>query len=73
MLGPLTTPSIGPPTVAWSTIFAYTATPGNLAYSGWARSAQPTFAFAVTSVSADAAAVVTITAHGLSTDNTVVI
>ena len=42
-------------------------------YAGQARSIQPKFAYTVTSVSKAAAAVVTITAHGLQSDNPVVI
>lgn len=51
---------------------AYDAS-SNLIFHALARSFQPTYTFTVTSVSKASPAVVTITAHGLQTDNLVTI
>lgn len=67
-----TSPSIGPPLSAWTSIAAYDATPGNLVYSGLARSRQNPFTYTVTTLTAANPGVVTTSAaHGLASDNTV--
>lgn len=63
-------PSIGPPVIAWTPINDYSAIPGNLIYSGWARSIQNAFTYTVSSYSKANPGVVTTSAvHGLATDN----
>lgn len=63
-------PSIGPPLIAWTTVSDYDAIPGNLLYSGWARSVQNPFIYTVSSYSkANPGVVTTSAAHGLASDN----
>lgn len=63
-------PSVGPPLAAWSSLADYDAVPGNLVYSGWARSIQNAFTYTISSITkANPAVVTTSAAHGLSSDN----
>jgi len=65
-------PSIGPPDTAWTGINDYGGG-STILYSGLAKSIQQPFTLTVTSVSKASSAVVTVTAHGLDTDNIVTV
>ena len=73
MPGPIVDVNTGPPNEGWTPLFDYDVS-GNTLYVGKARSTQPfAFQFTVSSVSTANPAVITITAHGLQSDQVVTI
>lgn len=71
MPGPSVLQSEGPPNESYTHVYSYSGT--NVECIGAARSSRQAVTLTVTSVSTAAAAVVTVTAHGLATDNRVII
>lgn len=71
-MGPNVNVTQGPPEQAWVSVNDY-GTGSSILYAGLAKSTQQPVNLTVTSVSKASTAVVTVTAHGIDTDNIVTV